>query len=394
MADNSPRGARLDHVSDAGDLVFVAGGEKFLVTVDEKLERAILEAKQIRLEASGQQQPQTHDTLPISKIQQLIRAGFTPSEVAEQYNLNEALVRRFSSSVQTEKQYAIEQFKRVPAPKESRAHTVEDLIAIAISESHIERDTLAWSATRRGHEPWHIFADFMISGEQMRAEWTWNMHDNSVVSLNDIAKRIMEEHRIVDRSPNIIFDETVPLDDTASAHTADGDSPSPTIPLITERVNGTQRLAVDTVAYTAQTAEAMANEHNETDGSRNGGDEGDAANGDERETPPMSTPKTPAAPARTRIRTSPIPRTRKATTATATTVSRSPMTRKANPPTSPKAIRTHRRPAASRPSRPSPRRTRRIRMKRRAWPRRCGRSAVPVVPRYPVGTRSSSANDR
>ena len=54
------------------------------------------------------------------------------------------------------------------------------------------------------------------------------------------------------------------------------------IPLITERVNGTQRLAVDTVAYTAQTAEAMANEHNETDGSRNGGDEGDAANGDER----------------------------------------------------------------------------------------------------------------
>lgn len=282
MADNSPRGARLDHVSDAGDLVFVAGGEKFLVTVDEKLERAILEAKQIRLEASGQQQPQTHDTLPISKIQQLIRAGFTPSEVAEQYNLNEALVRRFSSSVQTEKQYAIEQFKRVPAPKESRAHTVEDLIAIAISESHIERDTLVWSATRRGHEPWHIFADFMISGEQMRAEWTWNMHDNSVVSLNDIAKRIMEEHRIVDRSPNIIFDETVPLDDMASAHTADGDSPSPTIPLITERVNGTQRLAVDTVAYTAQTAEAMANEHNETDGSRNGGDEGDAANGDER----------------------------------------------------------------------------------------------------------------
>ena len=81
MADNSPRGARLDHVSDAGDLVFVAGGEKFLVTVDEKLERAILEAKQIRLEASGQQQPKTHDTLPISKIQQLIRAGFTPSEV-------------------------------------------------------------------------------------------------------------------------------------------------------------------------------------------------------------------------------------------------------------------------------------------------------------------------
>ena len=249
--------------------------------MDEKLERAILEAKQIRLEALGQQQPKTHDTLPISKIQQLIRAGFTPSEVAEQYNLNEALVRRFSSSVQTEKQYAIEQFKRVPAPKESRAHTVEDLITLAISESHIERDTLAWSATRRGHEPWHIFADFMISGEQLRAEWTWNMHDNSVVNLNDIAKRIMEEHRIVDRSPNIIFDETVPLEDMASAHTEDSDSPSPTIPLITERVNGTQRLAVDTVAHTAQTAEAMANESSESndDGAGNAVEQGDSPEG-------------------------------------------------------------------------------------------------------------------
>lgn len=271
MADNSPRGARLDHVSDAGDLVFVAGGEKFLVTVDDKLERAILEAKQIRLEASGQQMPQTHDTLPISKIQQLIRAGSTPSEVAEQYHLNEALVRRFSSSVQTEKQYAIEQFKRVPAPKESRAHIIEDLVDMAIASSQIERDSLAWSATRHGHEPWHIFADFTLAGRQMRAEWTWNMHDNSVVSLNDTAKRILEEQNLGAYSPDAIFEDTTsPADgENASAeeHRPGESETEPdvsTMPLITERADGSQREIVDTVARTARTAEDMANESQET----------------------------------------------------------------------------------------------------------------------------------
>lgn len=269
MADNSPRGARLDHVSDAGDLVFVAGGEKFLVTVDDKLERAILEAKQIRLEASGQQMPQTHDTLPISKIQQLIRAGSTPSEVAEQYHLNEALVRRFSSSVQTEKQYAIEQFKRVPAPKESRAHIIEDLVDMAITSSQIERDSLAWSATRHGHEPWHIFADFTLAGRQMRAEWTWNMHDNSVVSLNDTAKRILEEQNLGAYSPDAIFEDTTSPagGDKPAEERKPGESETEadvaTMPLITERADGTQREAVDTVARTARTAEDMANESQE-----------------------------------------------------------------------------------------------------------------------------------
>lgn len=280
MADNSPRGARLDHVSDAGDLVFVAGGEKFLVTVDDKLERAILEAKQIRLEATGQQMPQNHDTLPISKIQQLIRAGSTPAEVAEQYDLNEALVRRFSSSVQTEKQYAIEQFKRVPAPKESRAHIVEDLVEMAISSSRIERDSLAWSATRHGHEPWHIFADFTIDGRQMRAEWTWNMHDNSVVSLNDIAKRILEEQTLGTHRPDMIFEGPTAMldgDGRSLVHheqvEAGGEAASPAAPLIAEHTDGIRHPAVDTVARTARTAEDMANEAHGSENTEAGGNE-------------------------------------------------------------------------------------------------------------------------
>ena len=48
MPGNSLEEARFDHVSDTGELVFVSGAGKFAVKIDEALERAILEAKQIR----------------------------------------------------------------------------------------------------------------------------------------------------------------------------------------------------------------------------------------------------------------------------------------------------------------------------------------------------------
>ena len=51
MPENPLTQARFDHVDDAGRLVFASGDERFFVDVDETLERAILEAKQIREES-------------------------------------------------------------------------------------------------------------------------------------------------------------------------------------------------------------------------------------------------------------------------------------------------------------------------------------------------------
>ena len=126
MPDQPLVQARFDHVDAEGRLVFVAGEEQFAVHVDDTLEHAILEAKQITAEIAPR--PAPSQTLPISQIQSLIRAGADPARVAERYGVSAALVRRFSASVETEKQYAIEQFLSVPAPKDSRAHTLSELI--------------------------------------------------------------------------------------------------------------------------------------------------------------------------------------------------------------------------------------------------------------------------
>ncbi|KFI44951.1 septation protein SepH [Bifidobacterium biavatii] len=207
MPENPLEQARFDHVDGAGNLVFSAGGLRFAVTVDDTLERAILEAKQIRSESQRSAQPQNVSTLPISQIQSLIRAGADPARVAERYNLSEALVRRFSSAVETEKQYAIEQFLIVPAPKESHMRTVSELIERTLASARIGMETLNWQATRRGLEPWRITARFMSSGHAVRAEWTWNMHDNAVVCLNSAAKKLLGEQNLGAQGASLPTDE-------------------------------------------------------------------------------------------------------------------------------------------------------------------------------------------
>lgn len=193
MPENALEDARFDHVSETGELVFVSGAGKFSVKVNEALERAILEAKQIRSEAQQERQSQAPSTLPISQIQSLIRAGADPARVAERYSLSEALVRRFSTAVETEKQYAIEQFLAVPAPKESRVRTLSELIERTFAAAHVRLEDVQWKATRRGLEPWKITAQFDSAGHAVRAEWSWNMHDNAVNCLNATARKLIGE---------------------------------------------------------------------------------------------------------------------------------------------------------------------------------------------------------
>ena len=193
MPENALEDARFDHVSETGELVFVSGAGKFAVKVDEALERAILEAKQIRSEVQEEQKTRIPPTLPISQIQSLIRAGADPARVAERYSLSEALVRRFSAAVETEKQYAIEQFLAVPAPKESRVRTLSELIERTFAAAHVRLEDVRWKATRRGLEPWKITAEFDSAGHAARAEWSWNMHDNAVNCLNATARKLIGE---------------------------------------------------------------------------------------------------------------------------------------------------------------------------------------------------------
>ncbi len=185
--------AQFDHVTGEGALVFSTDHGYFTVELNDALERAILEAKQIRTEQHDDKPVHQQSTLPISQIQALIRAGADPDQVARKYALNGALVRRFAAPVESEKNYAIEQFLRVRAPKESRVRTLAELIERTLVAARIPRESVQWKATRRGLEPWRIIASFQSAGHPIHAEWSWNMHDNTVVCINNAARKLIGE---------------------------------------------------------------------------------------------------------------------------------------------------------------------------------------------------------
>ncbi len=201
MPENPPKEASFDHVDADGNLIFICENTPLRIQVDDTLERAIADSHKITSKNSdehnsadaGTNSMQSNATLPISQIQALIRAGVTPSHVAQRYNVSETQVRRFSAGVETEKQYAIEQFLLVPAPKQSNMRTIADLIERTLAKAHIGMETVQWKATRRGLEPWRISATFKTATRTIKAEWTWNMHDNSVTCANPSSRLLLGE---------------------------------------------------------------------------------------------------------------------------------------------------------------------------------------------------------
>ncbi|BDR54786.1 hypothetical protein KIMH_08970 [Bombiscardovia apis] len=184
--------ARFDHVSDQGDLVFACGLTLFAVSLDNTLDHAILEARQILEEEHGTPIPQASSALPISAIQAAVRAGESTEQVAKEFAVNEAIVRRFATPIETEKKYAIEQFLSMSAPKRGSGYSNEEAINRALEAVDVSMSAITWSATRRNHSPWKIRASFQASGHAVQADWTWNMKENTITCLNTPARELLE----------------------------------------------------------------------------------------------------------------------------------------------------------------------------------------------------------
>ena len=193
MSENGTRVASFDHVDDRGDLVFVCDHRHFTVRVDDALDRAILEAKQVKEEEDVDPQTGKSKPLPVSAIQAAVRAGARPEQVAQQYAVNEALVRRFAAPVETEKKYAIEQFLTMPAPKGSGGRNYQELIGKVLARAGVSLAQVSWQATRRGYEPWNINGVFTLDKRIFNARWAWNMHDNTVTCLNGAARMLLAD---------------------------------------------------------------------------------------------------------------------------------------------------------------------------------------------------------
>jgi hypothetical protein len=63
----------------------------------------------------------------------------------------------------------------------------------SLAAAQIGMEDVDWTATRRGLEPWRVTARFDSAGRHIRADWSWNMHDNAILPINPTAQRLMGE---------------------------------------------------------------------------------------------------------------------------------------------------------------------------------------------------------
>ncbi|MBT1176845.1 septation protein SepH [Bifidobacterium callimiconis] len=272
MSDETLKVAHFERVDKNGDLVFSMDGHSFLVRIDDRLEQGILASKQIRVERGDAPDPQSTATIPISMIQSMIRAGASPSEVAKNYSVSEVLVRRFAQPVETEKKYAINQFFSAPASTTSRSRSVLDVVEASLRAAHIPMDTVRWSATRHTREPWRIHASFETAGRLIKAEWAWDMRDNSVTPMNTTAGMLLkakrfepnggepdESHSVFGRSPDV-------KNSVNDVHISDSNGDSSSSPNDSSSSSATQSPA------DAPTTARNADDHNAAGGAPTTGD--------------------------------------------------------------------------------------------------------------------------
>ena len=193
MPENALEDARFDHVSETGELVFVSGAGKFAVKVDEALERAILEAKQIRSEVQEEQKT-THPTHPADFANSIVDSRWRRSRACR----GKIFVKRsacsaflgFGRNGKATCDRAVS--RRSSAEGKPRTHAFRtDRTHFCGSAGALGRCDLEGHQTWLG--AWKISAQFVSSGHNVCAEWSWNMHDNAVSCLNSAARKLIGE---------------------------------------------------------------------------------------------------------------------------------------------------------------------------------------------------------
>lgn len=185
------RKAEFDHVDEEGNLILSLDGSQVVLETSERLEDALLSSRKIKAQAAAQKRLAP---LPISKIQSMIRAGREPEEIAEELQVGEGLIAKVAGHVESEKRAAIQQFlsgfcQKAPVGKER----ISDVIFRSLSRLGVKKNAVRWSATREGRGPWTVKAEFDREGNRWIPAWSWDGQDNSISSLNEEARYLLEE---------------------------------------------------------------------------------------------------------------------------------------------------------------------------------------------------------
>lgn len=185
------RKAAFERVDEEGNIILLLEGERILLEPSERLEEALSVWRKLNTQAASQKRLAP---LPISKIQSMVRAGKNTNQIAEELHVSQDLIARVASPVEDEKRTAVHQFLSGFYQKSSlEKERISEIVSHALARLGVRGEEINWSASREGKGPWKITAEFEREGKKWEAVWAWNIRNNSISSLNDEAKYLLED---------------------------------------------------------------------------------------------------------------------------------------------------------------------------------------------------------
>ncbi len=188
-------GLTLIGLGEGGDhlVVETADGARLSLPITDELRRTVRRGIPVDgADATGAAAPSSPSTLSPREIQQRLRAGLTPAELAELSGESLASIEKFAAPVLAEREYVVEQARSTRIGRDSSSPVLEDLVLDRVAARGAEPDSLVWDAWRAPDEPWRVAVDFRVSGRTSRAVWTYDHSARSLTADDEEAQWLTE----------------------------------------------------------------------------------------------------------------------------------------------------------------------------------------------------------
>ncbi|WP_122820931.1 septation protein SepH [Varibaculum vaginae] len=148
-------------------------------------------------------------TVPPRKIQALLRAGSTISEIADKFEIPEDKVSRYATPILAERRHAANLAQACQVGGESDSPHLGELVIDRLAARGVSADSLRWDAVRGGKGPWEIILTFTQDARDLTARWNMEPGASTVSALDQEAIWLTESSQPASKVSS--FEEFFPL---------------------------------------------------------------------------------------------------------------------------------------------------------------------------------------
>jgi hypothetical protein len=187
------RDLRLVGLSEDGTrlVLVLPGGEEFGLPVDERVQAA-LQGDRARL---GQLQIELESRLRPREIQDRIRAGQSPEEVADEAGIPVERVLRYAWPILHEREHIAQKAAAVGVRRDDHGavQLLGELVGDRLEQRGVPRELLNWDSWRLEDGRWEVRLDYLAGDSPRSAQWVYDPSRMTVTADDDEARWLLEE---------------------------------------------------------------------------------------------------------------------------------------------------------------------------------------------------------